>query len=165
MESLLKQLRRDYTNIVFTPGKQFCWSPKNQEVIYVKTDKGVGSAPWSLLHELGHALLEHTNYDSDLELITLESKAWEKAKEIGKNYGYEINENHIEDCMDTYRDWLHQRSACPRCGTRSLQQDNTHYKCFNCGQTWAVSTSRFCRPYRMTKQTKTPPSLSKTTFV
>jgi hypothetical protein len=121
-------------------------------------------AAWSLLHEVGHALLDHQSYDSDLELVEMESLAWQKAKEVGVAYGHTIDEDHIQDCIDTYRDWLHQRSACPNCDNRSLQQDARHYKCFNCGQTWAVSASRFCRPYRLTKQTKTPPSKPKATF-
>jgi hypothetical protein len=164
MDSLLGQLRRDFPAITFTAGNQFYWSPKSQEIMYSKTDSSASSAPWSLLHELGHALLDHTSYESDLELIEMESQAWEKAKEIGQTYGFTIEEDHIQDCMDTYRDWLHQRSACPRCDNRSLQQDDQHYRCFNCGTTWKVSLSRFCRPYRMVKQTKTSPSSVKTTF-
>lgn len=148
MESLLKQLRRDYPNVLFSPAKQFYWSPKTTEVFYSKQLESSRTAPWSLLHELGHALLRHTNYTLDLELVQMESQAWEKAKEIGTTYGYEIDDGHIQDCMDTYRDWLHQRSACPTCNTRSLQQDSQRYKCFNCNQVWTVSSSRFCRPYR-----------------
>lgn len=148
MDTLLKKLVHDFPDITFTAGEQFYWSPKHQEVFYAKDLKSSRAAPWSLLHELGHALLGHSSYTSDLELIEMESQAWEKAKEIGTKYGFEIDDPHIQDCMDTYRDWLHQRSACPNCGTRSLQQNSKHYKCFNCGEIWAVSSSRFCRPYR-----------------
>ncbi len=148
MEKLLRQLRRDHPSLLFKAGDQFCWSPKAGEIVYARHAAAVRTAPWSLLHEVGHALLGHTGYDSDVALVSLESTAWEKAKEIGQQYGYEIDEDYIQDCMDTYRDWLHQRSACPTCDSRSLQQDDRHYKCFNCGQTWTVSSSRFCRPYR-----------------
>lgn len=164
MEKLLRQLVADYPELVFTESDKFCWSPRGGEILFDRRAKLVSTAPWSLLHEVGHALLDHKTYGSDLELIELESAAWQKAQEVGKKYGYEISDDHIQDCMDTYRDWLHQRSACPKCNNRSLQQDDRHYKCFNCGQVWSVSSSRFCRPYRLTKQTKTPPPKSKATF-
>lgn len=164
MNSLLKKLQHDYPDISFVAAKEFCWSPKTHEIIYNSQAIAKGNGAWSLFHELGHAVLEHRSYDSDLELLQLEALAWNKAKEIGKSYGYEIDNHHIEDCLDTYRDWLHQRSACPKCNNRSFQQNNREYSCYNCGTTWAVSLSRFCRPYRMTKQTKTSPSVSKATF-
>lgn len=147
MGSLLASLKRDFPGLTFKPGKEFCWSPKYNTVIY-PVGAVSEAADWAFLHEVGHALLEHHNYRSDLELISLESQAWDKAKELGKKYGQRIDPDHIEDCMDTYRDWLHQRSACPVCDTRSLQQDAEHYRCFNCGQVWTVTSSRFCRPYR-----------------
>jgi len=152
-------------DIDFRAGNQFFWSPRKRQIIYNEKIQASSVAAWSLLHELGHALLGHTTYSTDLELVEMESQAWQKAEELAKTYDQIIDPDHIQDCMDTYRDWLHQRSACPRCSSRSLQQDSKHYKCFNCGQTWTVSTSRFCRPYRMTKQTKTPSPLTKTTFV
>lgn len=164
MEKFLKQLHKDYPQLKFVVSDQFCWSPSKGEIMYDRDALSAVTAQWSLLHEVGHALLGHVTYKSDLELIELESAAWHKAQSLGKKYGQEISEDHIQDCMDTYRDWLHQRSACPTCDNRSLQQDSRHYKCFNCGQTWSVSSSRFCRPYRLTKQTKTPPPKHKATF-
>ncbi len=165
--TLLLKLKRDFPELVFSPGEVFCWSPKNKTIMY--RQKAVDqSANWALLHEVGHALLEHKNYKSDLELISLESQAWAKAKELGQNYGSKIDPEHIEDCMDSYRDWLHQRSACPTCSTRSLQQDARHYGCHNCGQIWTVTASRFCRPYRrkQDQNKKSPqPARVEATFV
>lgn len=158
MDSLLRNLKRDYSVIAFVPANDFSWSPKTKEIYYNTASRSSRTASWSLLHELGHALLEHSSYHSDLELLQLEAAAWQKAREVGKGYGYEIDEQHIEDCLDTYRDWLHQRSACPRCSNRSFQQNSQQYTCFNCGTTWTVSLSRFCRPYRRVSKTKTPPS-------
>ena len=167
MDSLLKKLQRDYPKLTFSPAKEFCWSPKTGEVLYSNENMQSRTSSWSLLHEVGHALLKHHTYHSDLELLQLEASAWKKAKEIGQSYGYEIDEQHIEDCLDTYRDWLHQRSACPRCNSRSFQQNSQQYSCHNCGTSWTVSLSRFCRPYRRVKKTKTPPSdkAPKATFV
>jgi hypothetical protein len=164
MDTLLKKLQRDYPDLLFTAGKEFCWSPKTREIIY-RQESSVGrKQAWSLLHEVGHALLDHTTYHSDLELLQLETAAWQKASEVGKKYGYEVDEQHVQDCLDTYRDWLHQRSACPTCNNRSLQQEDKQYQCFNCGTKWSVSQSRFCRPYRMVKKTKTSPPITKMTF-
>jgi len=154
MNNLLKKLQHDYPDIAFIKGDDFRWSPKSNEVMYTTEGKSAQSAAWSLLHEVGHALLGHQRYTSDFELIEIESAAWQKAQEVGKTYGYEIDANHIQDCLDSYRDWLHQRSACPQCEARSLQQENGEYRCFNCGAQWHVSTSRFCRPYRMTAKAK-----------
>lgn len=163
MRALLATLKKDNPDLSFVAGSEFYWSPKNHEVIYDQSAT-TQSASWSLLHEVGHALLGHTTYQTDIELLQMEAAAWQKATQMGKKYGYEIDQDHIEDCLDTYRDWLHQRSACPTCNNRSLQQSDGHYKCFNCGTDWAVSQSRFCRPYRMVKKAKTPPSNQRATF-
>jgi predicted RNA-binding Zn-ribbon protein involved in translation (DUF1610 family) len=167
MTSLLVTVTNDFPGLVFASGEEFCWSPKTNTVVY-STLKSGPEANWALLHEVGHAVLEHHSYQSDLELISLESQAWEKAKELATRYGQIIDVDHIEDCMDTYRDWLHQRSACPVCTTRSLQQDAQHYHCHNCGQIWKVTSSRFCRPYRRkeAENKKSPQSItSEATFV
>jgi hypothetical protein len=120
---------------------------------------------WALLHEAAHVLLGHTNYRLDVDLLLLEVAAWGKAKELAGELGVSIDENHIQDSLDTYRDWLHQRSACPRCSTVSLQVSSREYRCHNCLASWHVSTSRFCRPYRLgTKPSKKSPEVSRATF-
>lgn len=151
MKNLLERLRANFPDITFKGGASYYWSPKNREIIYNKTRQDTIIDPYSLLHELGHALLEHQHYESDLELVEMESQAWQKAQEISHDYGVVIENDHIQDCLDTYRDWLHQRSACPKCSSRSFQQSPNKYRCFNCDTEWSVSASRFCRPYRMTK--------------
>ena len=152
MDSLIDKLVKDYPGISFVSGDTFLWSPKKKEIIFI--NKESKSSVWSLLHELGHALLYHTSYDSDLELIQIEANAWEKASQLGNKYGYKIDTNHIQDCLDTYRDWLHRRSLCPNCDSQSFQKDSRKYRCFNCNAEWCVSSSRLCRPYRLLKHTK-----------
>lgn len=150
-EDLLKQLQTDFGHVNVCAGHHFSWSPATKEVIYHNGDSENDDL-WSLLHEFGHAALGHKNYRSDFELVKLEVDAWQKAKELAENYDMKIDESHVQDCLDTYRDWLHRRSVCPTCGCQSLQQDNQPvYECFNCHTTWRVSASRFCRPYRQTK--------------
>lgn len=151
MQKIIDQLTKLYPKLRFTAGQQFCWSPENKEIIYKSGAKG-RQAVWSLLHETGHSLLNHASYQTDFELIKLEVAAWEEAKQIAKAVGISIDEEHIQDCLDTYRDWLYKRSICPNCNTKCLQQgDIVHYRCFNCHTTWRVTASRFCRAYRSTK--------------
>ena len=151
MQALISRLQEQFPQLQFTPGKQFCWSPETGEIFYKSQATGQ-KARWALLHETGHALLEHRSYQADLELLRLEVEAWERAKSLATEVDVSIDENHIQDCLDTYRDWLYKRSICPSCGTQSLQQgDFVHYRCFNCHTTWRVTASRFCRAYRRQK--------------
>ncbi len=154
MIELLERLKADYPKLTFIKGSSFYWSPKDNSVTYGSFSEQPEVASWSLLHEVSHSLLGHTGYRSDFELMELEVEAWDKATSLGIPYGIEVDPEHIQDCLDTYRDWLHRRSTCPTCGTVSLQQDNRTYVCFNCHTSWHVSASRFCRPYRRVTTTK-----------
>lgn len=157
MHKILESLKKSYPSLRFTASDQYCWSPETGEIMYVKTDLGsqnldLRNAEWSLLHETGHALLQHQTYHADVELLRLEVAAWERAKLLAKELGTTIDEDHIQDCLDTYRDWLDKRSICPTCATKSLQQDDhAAYHCYNCHASWRVSNNRFCRAYRISK--------------
>ena len=148
---MLEKLQARFPKLSFVAGERFCWSPTTHEVIYdvARTDE---TAAWSLLHETGHALLDHQSYLADFELLKIEMAAWSRARELGTELGVTIDEDHIQDCLDTYRDWLYKRSICPTCSTKALQQsDFVHYRCYNCHTTWKVTPSRFCRAYRSMK--------------
>jgi hypothetical protein len=146
--SLLERLELDYPDIRFVQGEAYYWSPQDKSVTYGQSTMQPDIASWSLLHEVSHGILNHTGYQSDFELMELEVAAWQHARTLAKHYGMKIDPEHIEDCLDTYRDWLHRRSTCPTCRTVSLQSNPETYTCFNCQTSWRVSTSRFCRPYR-----------------
>ncbi len=145
--SFIKQVARDYPQFKFVPGSQEHWSPSSNTITYNQAEP-LDELRYGLLHELAHALLDHKTYQSDFELLKLESQAWELAAKIGRKYRIKLDPDHIQDCLDTYRDWLHRRSKCPTCGMHVLQKDPTSYKCFNCGTTWTVSHRRFARAYR-----------------
>jgi hypothetical protein len=148
---VLEQLQQRFPELRFTAGERFCWSPKTHEIIY-DTTRSDEPATWSLLHETGHALLNHQSYLADFELLQIEMAAWQRARSLAIDFGITIDEDHIQDCLDTYRDWLYKRSICPQCSTKALQQnDYRHYRCFNCHTVWKVTPSRFCRSYRATK--------------
>ncbi len=167
MDTVLTALKAQLPDITFRPGNEFLWSPSQHLICYRVNNTTESDGIWALLHEASHGILGHTTYASDFELLTLEVAAWHHAQELGKSLGIAIDEEHIQDCLDTYRDWLHRRSTCPTCSTVAIQQSPTEYSCHNCLTRWSVTESRFCRPYRTkitslkTESAQTP---SQTTF-
>jgi len=145
MEKLILRIEQDHPGLLFRPGRSHCWSPQHGQISYTNGDT---HAIEGLLHELGHARLAHENYTSDVELLRKEVEAWEEALCLAELYSVSIDEEHIQDCLDTYRDWVYKRSVCPHCRSTGLQQAEQQYACLNCGYVWKVSSSRFCRPYR-----------------
>jgi len=166
MQQLLAELQNRLPRVLFEAGDAFYWSPQHSKVVYNQSLPQDSQPSWSLLHEAAHAMLDHQSYAYDLELVLLEVEAWNKAKQLGEELGITIQDDHVQDCLDTYRDWLHQRSTCPRCGTVSLQMASSQYQCHNCLAEWSVSASRFCRPYRLSgKQIKkSPKAIPQATF-
>jgi len=152
MDKLVAELQNLLPDVQFTPGEVFSWSSYARTITYAQKPAAEEHALWTLLHESSHALLGHQGYGYDFELLLLEVAAWEKAKQLAPEFGLEIDEDHIQDCLDTYRDWLHRRSTCPACQTVSLQASPQDYQCYNCRHRWSVTPERFCRPYRRTKK-------------
>lgn len=145
MKQLLKQLKTDFPDIAFVKAEMFSWSAKEKTVFFIPETK---NGAWSLLHEAGHMYEQHSTYMSDIELLRMEIEAWQAAKKLAARYGYKIDEDHIEHCLDSYRDWLYQRSKCTRCLQAGLEQSTGQYRCINCGHRWEVGHDRFCRIYR-----------------
>jgi hypothetical protein len=167
-DKLLIIIGKLFPDVSFEEGSSFYWSPQNQTVVHNPSSPSEEIGIWSLLHETAHAALGHEIYKTDFELLALEVAAWGDAKKLGEKLDVTINEEHIQDCLDTYRDWLHQRSTCPTCGNGGLQHDPREYRCHNCSTKWHVTASRFCRPYRrkqLTNIKKSPDSVkNQTTF-
>lgn len=148
--SLLAKLKRSHPAYTFRPGEGHVWDPNTKTIFYPKSDAATPTFTYSLLHELGHAELMHNNFTSDLELLKMERAAWDKAIDIANTFDVTIDENHIEDCMDTYRDWLYARSLCPHCKQCGIQTSKTEYSCAFCRGHWKVNASRLCRVTRRT---------------
>jgi len=142
VSNLLPLLKKDFPDIDFEPGENFLWSSKENKIIYTTHHINTNHGVWALMHELAHATLGHKDYHNDFELIKLENTTWQKAKILGKKYGVNISNNHIQDCLDTYRDWLHNRARCPRCQVVSLQKSDGLYQCYNCKTIWRVPKSQ-----------------------
>ena len=132
----------------------FQWSPTDNIIYYNKTTVNEPQGLWALAHEIGHAMSGHRNFENDLDLIKKEREAWTKAQTLLAAYEQEIDEDYIEDCLDSYRDWQKARATCPDCSTVSTQLNTTNYHCFNCGCEWKVSPSQTCRIRR--SKIKTP---------
>jgi hypothetical protein len=164
MDKLISKLSGSYPQLHFCQAGRFYWSPEEQ-LVYYQT-KPCDVYRWKLLHEASHALLGHKSYRSDLELLQLEVAAWDKARELAIDLKVTpIDNEYVQNCLDTYRDWLHKRSTCPTCGTRSLQESAEQYHCFNCQAVWRVSSSRFCRTYReVNRHNKDTPMLRQAIF-
>lgn len=161
MTELLGQLQKSYPQVSFCASEAFSWSPAESSIYYIDAHLAGPEGVWALLHEVGHSSLNHQIFHSDFELLTLEVAAWRQAKVIATGLGITIDDEHVEDCIDTYRDWLHRRSTCPTCGTICMQKNSKTYACHNCHSFWAVSSSRFCRSYRLKTYeiTKTLPAM------
>lgn len=91
------------------------------------------------LHELGHALSNHKDYNIDVERLKAESEAWQHAKTLikthekwQKDYKISWDEDFAENELDSYRDWLHKKSKCKNCGLTMFQTDDKKYHCPNC---------------------------------
>ncbi len=140
---LVKRITASTLAHKFVADVDFWWSAKNNTVYYGPMRHL--SDVWTLLHEIAHAELGHSVYDSDIELIRQEAAAWEHAKRlIAPRFDLDIATSHIEDALDTYRRWLHERSRCPECEQNGIQATQNTYNCINCRCSWRVNDARGC---------------------
>lgn len=141
MSSLIKKLKAAHPSITFIEADQFSWAPATRTVSFNPKEP---HASLLLLHELSHASLDHREYRRDVELVTMETCAWEKAKEHAETYGVRLNDDVVQDNLDTYRDWLHSRSSCPGCSANGYQVETQLYECPACSHKWKVNEARLC---------------------
>lgn len=140
MRSLLNSLRGDYPQFSFEPADEFWWSASRQCVYYnPKADQPEAF----ILHELSHAILGHSGYTYDINLIKLERDAWELAQNsLSQKYNVSIKEDIVQENIDTYRTWLHARSKCPECEATGIQTRTHNYICLACGHPWQANEAR-----------------------
>ena len=129
--NLLARLRADYPNLKFLAGERFLFHPPATIYYEVNSDDYL-----SLLHELGHALIDKTDYNQDIELLQIESAAWAKAKELCAKYHLTFDESYAESRLDSYRDLLHYNSLCPNCSLNGYEDEHQTYHCPLCGASW-----------------------------
>lgn len=147
--SLIQRLKDDFPSLTFTEGQDFSWSYEKQTVFYLP-DLNEQS---QLLHEVGHALLGHQAYQRDIELIALERDAWTYAAHtLVPKYQLVIAQETIDEALDSYRDWLHARSTCPRCAANGIETRKRHYTCPACSHSWHVNEAMQCGLKRYSAQ-------------
>lgn len=148
LSSVLKLVKQDFPDVYFASGEIFSWSAEERTIYFQPfAEDGI----WLLFHELGHMKHEHNTYNSDARLVRMEVEAWESAKELARTYDFPIDDEFIEDCMDSYRSWQYLRSKCPTCSQAGMERSSGNYFCINCRNEWRVTDNRFCRAYRMKK--------------
>lgn len=138
---LVATLKKRYPDFSFTEAEHFSWSPTEQAILYNASEP---NAPLLLLHELSHALLKHSKYRRDVELIAMETAAWEKARALTAEFEISYDEDVAQDHLDTYREWLHARSTCPNCSANGYQIEAFRYECPACTHSWRVNEARVC---------------------
>lgn len=146
-QDFLAKLQADFAQFEFVRDEAFYWNFEKNSIFYAEEPNFEAK----ILHELGHALCGHRNFEQDIDLLKMELEAWEKAKIIALEYGVKISQNLIEDHLDTYRDWLHRRSLCPNCQINGFQMKNGDYKCVNCQQIWHNNDAKFTELRRYKK--------------
>ena len=62
LEALLERIAADYPTLAFVEDTQFAWHAGKRRIAYKKSGKNTMQDVFSLLHELGHALLAHLHY-------------------------------------------------------------------------------------------------------
>lgn len=127
--------------LTFTEGETFSWDYTANAITYQPRADDIAAY---LLHEFSHALLRHNTYASDIDLIKMERAAWDSALLIAKDYTVTIDDNLVENALDTYRDWIHSRSLCPTCTATGIQSAKGQYTCVSCHTTWRVNEARTC---------------------
>jgi hypothetical protein len=128
----------DFPQFRFVPGKFFMWSPHTKSVVY-DTRRESNDGKIALLHEIGHATLNHRLYRYDMQLIEMEMDAWDVVRQLAPKYELYVDEGHIARCIATYDAWLTKRATCPDCQNFSLQKGRDQYGCFACGSVWEVN--------------------------
>ena len=173
MPWLIQKLSAAHPTVVFEKSDHFAWSPSRRTIYYDPSPSLENDAPFLLLHELSHALLEHHTYRRDSELVAMESAAWERtvqyiadshkwlASAPAKIPSLTMSDAVVQDHLDTYREWLHARSTCPVCSATGYQTKQYRYACPACSHQWRVNEARVCalRRYSISSSHKNTPVL------
>lgn len=152
INSVYKRILADFPDITFAEGAAFQWSAAARTITHPPLTSQQDIA--HLLHEIGHARLNHRDYTRDIQLIRMEREAWEYAiKVLAPRYHPSLTpeDTIVQSSLDTYRQWLHDRSICLRCDAVGLEQDAGTYLCISCHQHWRPNEARTCNLRRYTQ--------------
>lgn len=148
LSDILPKVKRDFPEIKFNQGTEFVWLPKAKTIHFASLNSTTDIA--HLLHEIGHSQLNHLTYASDISLLEMERDAWHYAiNQLAPRYNISlsINDSVVQDSLDSYREWLHDRASCPQCNAVGLQS-GASYRCLVCDARWTANQAKQCRLYR-----------------
>ncbi len=131
----LKDLISAYPEFTFRPGKKFSFRPP-KSIHYLEDNDNFR---FLLLHELAHALLGHFSFSTSLERLKIERDAWEKTRSLCAEYKIPFDESLAEAELNTYRDWVHQKTLCKCCGLSCLELNSESLYCPFCQKTYKRS--------------------------
>lgn len=114
-------------------GQKLLFEQENGFAVNQKVEDSACEEALQLLHEVGHAILQHKDFRTDVERLKMERAAWEQARILCGRYHIHYDEDLVEAALDSYRDWLHQKSTCPECGLTRYQSRDGKYHCPGCG--------------------------------
>jgi hypothetical protein len=143
IHSLIDEIKAAYPRLVLRRGDNFYYNASAMSITYDPSDRFVCQL---LLHEIGHYIAADPTPNSGVELIACEQRAWFIATStLSPRFEVKIDKDFVEDCLDTYRHWLHQRSTCSYCNITALEFSSSHYTCVACGRSWLANSAKTCR--------------------
>jgi hypothetical protein len=123
----------------FLPAGYFAYDASEDVINYDPGRIHDDSGKLALLHEIAHSLLGHFHYRFDFELYAMEMDAWNLTRNLALQHNIKIDENYLEQCMNSYDEWLTERGTCPNCEEFNVQSVPNRFQCFRCRTRWEVS--------------------------
>lgn len=134
-QAFLETLKSEFPNFSFKPGRKFLFRPK-KSIFYLEDNENFRLL---LLHELAHALLGHFSFETSLDRLKIERDAWDKTRSLCADFNVPFLEEVAEAELNSYRDWLHQKTLCKTCGLSCIEVDSESLFCPFCQKTYKKS--------------------------
>ena len=129
-KELVEAAKQDFPELRFVQGRKFAFRPPRTVVIgEVETNDSL-----LFLHELGHVVSGHQSFSTGVKRLKMEAEAWAKARELAERYEVEWDEEVAQEELDSYREWLHRKARCPKCGLTRYQTPDGVFHCPQCEQ-------------------------------
>lgn len=131
------ELLAAYPQHNFINSDEFLFDAADDIIYYSEPELSKQRGKVALLHEVAHAELGHFDYSTDIELVIMECRAWQRTRQLASQHDIRCDEHFIRDCLSGYSEWLEERASCPNCQSFSLQTHDV-YQCFRCQLRWRV---------------------------
>ena len=127
-DRLYKRLVKDFPALTFRTGRTFSY--RRGAITINPSDP---AAHLLTLHELAHAILEHSSAPKTIDRLTHERDAWEYVKNtLAPRYKIAYNRHLAAAHLATYQDYLHKKSLCPKCRQPRLETKPDRWYCPYC---------------------------------